>query len=140
VFELISGSYNVSHRLDILNGEWNASNEGYLTNTTEGIELSIGPGQYYTNTWRPSGFDLDMDVPNGFITLNLESIGAEIVRISFWDDNGVLLRYGQKLNDTLYYANFGNITIGDIRIVIEGIPGSSILIKSVLIWELEAVS
>ena len=49
----------------------------------------------------------------------------------------MLLRHAESLGSNLYYCPLGEVTIGDIRIVIEGSSGESIIVRSISVWQVE---
>ena len=96
--------------------------------------MTVGPGATYTNTWRSSGPDLNLEVNGGYLLFDVEDAGARITRIEILDDNGFHFANAEKTTDGLYYCPLGEIAIGDIRIVIEGNAGDFVIIKSISAW------
>ena len=123
--------------VSILDAGWNASNGGSITNASGEVQLTIGNDQNSTNTWRPGGFDFGQMVNSGFLLLDLEEISATVARIEVWDENGIILRHAEGLGNGLYYCPLGEVTIGDIRVIIEGSSGESIIVRSISVWQVE---
>ena len=135
IFQLSNESYVRFENIQLTDTGWDASNGGLISNSSGEIRLTIGSGATYTNTWRPIGSDLNLEVNGGYLLFDFEDAGARITRIELLDINGVLITYAEKSNDGLYYCPLGEIEIGDIRIVIEGNPGDSVIIKSISAWQ-----
>jgi hypothetical protein len=134
IYEFSNASCAITSNVNMLDSGWNASDSGYIVNSSGNPRLVIGLEQSYTNTWRPAGFDLDLHVAVGILVIKIQETSAVVTRISFWDEHGKLLRYAFELDDGLFYCSFGDVTIGDIRIAIEGNPGDSITIESAAVW------
>jgi hypothetical protein len=137
VFRFDTSVFSRSWNESVLDVGWDASNGGSIVNASGEVRLTIGTGQTFANTWRPDGFDLNLAVNSGFLLFDLEEISATVVRIEVWGDTGTLLRYGESLGSNLYYCPLGEVTIGDIRIVIEGSSGESIIVRSISVWQVE---
>ena len=137
VFGFDTASFARLREVSILDSGWSTSNGGSITNVSGEVRLTIGNDQNSTNTWRPGGFDFNQMVNSGFLLLDLEGISATVARIEVWDENGIILRHAENLGDGLYYCPLGEVTIGDIRIVIEGSSGESIIVRSISVWQVE---
>jgi len=137
VFRFDTSIFSRSWNVSLLDVGWDASNGGSIVNASGEVLLTIGTGQTFANTWRPDGFDLNLAVNSGFLLFDLEEISATITRIEVWDGDGMLLRHAESLGGNLYYCPLGEVTVGDIRIVIEGSSGESIIIRSISVWQVE---
>ncbi|MHA2022459.1 MAG: hypothetical protein ACTSWQ_02235, partial [Candidatus Thorarchaeota archaeon] len=135
IFQLSNESYGRFENIQLSDVGWDASNGGLISNSSGEIRLTIGSGATYTNTWRPTGSDLNLEVNGGYLLFDFEDAGAIITQIELLDSNGAFIAYAEKSNDGLYYCPFGVIEIGDIRIVIEGNPGDSVIINSISAWQ-----
>ena len=135
VYQFSNDSYFRSNNIQLIDAGWAASNEGLISNSSGEIHLTVGPGATYTNTWRPNGPNLGLEVNGGYLLFDIEDAGARIVQIEILNNNGALAAYAEKSIDGIYYCPLGDIEIGDIRIVIEGNPGDSVIIKSISAWE-----
>jgi len=136
VFQRSNGSFARIENIQLTDAGWSASNDGLISNSSGEIRLTIGPGASYTNTWRSSGADLNLEVNGGYLLFDVEEAGATITRIEILDDSGFHFANVEKITDSLYYCPLGENEIGDIRIVIEGNPGDSVIIKSISAWEI----
>jgi hypothetical protein len=137
VFSFDTASFTRFRNESMLDVGWNASNGGSITNASGEAQLTIGSDQNSTNTWRPGGFDFGLMVSSGFLLLDLEEVSATVARIEVWNENGIILRHAENLGDGLFYCPLGEITIGDIRIVIEGSSGEFIIVRSISVWQVE---
>jgi len=137
VFSFDTASFIKFQSVSILDIGWSTSNLGSITNVSGEVRLTIGNDQNSTNTWRPEGFDFNLMVHSGFLLLDLEEASATVARIEVWNENGIILRYAEDLGNGLYYCPLGEVTIGDIRMVIEGSSGESIIVRSISVWQVE---
>lgn len=135
IYQFDNSTYNLHESINLLDEGWNASNEGAITNSSGEIHLIIGSEAEYTNTWRPSGYDLNLHINGGYLLLNIEETGASVARVELFDTAGNLLAYAENAGNGLYYCPVGEVDVGDIRIVIEGDPGDSVIINSIAAWE-----
>ncbi|MHA1928343.1 MAG: hypothetical protein ACTSV2_07165 [Candidatus Thorarchaeota archaeon] len=135
IYQFSNNSFIHFSNENLLESGWSASNGGSISNSSGEVRLTVGPGAYYTNTWRPLGPDLNLDIDSGYLIFAFEDAGATIARIEIYDSEGSLISYAAQVNDELYYCPFGEVEIGDIRIVVEGNPGDSVIIKSIAAWE-----
>ncbi len=135
IYQFSNDSFIHRSNENLLESGWSASNGGSISNSSGEIRLTVGPEAYYTNTWRPLGPDLNLEIDSGYLVFAFEDAGAIIARIEIYDREGSLISYAERVNDELYYSPFGEVEIGDIRIVIEGNPGDSTIIKSIAAWE-----
>jgi hypothetical protein len=126
--------YSKEFDIDFLEPGWSASNQGALVNQSGSAKLIIGTSQNYTNTWRPGSFDLGASLSSGCLLINFSEMTAEIARIALFNDSGNLLSYASLFSEGHFYAFFGIESLGDIRIVIEGDPGSSVTINAATYW------
>jgi len=136
IYEFSNNSFSHFKNEYLLDTGWNASNGGSISNSSGDIHLTIGSNASYTNTWRPIGPDLNLEIDSGYLIFGFENAGASVVRIEIYDSNGNFVSFVERVNDELYYCALGEVNIGDIRIVIEGNPGDSVIIKSIAAWEL----
>jgi len=113
---------------------WNATNSGSIVNLTGDAQLVIGQGQNSTSTWRLLGYDLGLDIMTGFMLFDIEKVDAEISGVEIWDASGLLVREAEDVGDGLYFCYLGDITVGDIRVRIEGDEGESVVIQSISLW------
>lgn len=135
IFQLTNRTYNRFKNVSLIDAGWDASNVGSISNYTDGISLTIGSDAGYTNTWRPGGYDLNLHINNGYLLFNIENAGAIVTRIEVFDSNGIFLSYAENVDNRMFYCPVGEVNIGDIRIVIEGDSGNSVIIKSIAAWE-----
>ncbi len=134
LFRFESVSYCKAWNDNILSQGWSASDDGVLSNSSGTAVLSIGAGYNSTYIWRSAGFDLGLNVSSGLVICYLEPITAAVTNIEIWNTDGSLTRYCDRLEDGIYFCIFGQITIGDIRIVITGLQGDSVIINSISLW------
>lgn len=134
LYEFSNNSFNHFQDLNCLEVGWSASNGGILTNFSGESILTIGPEASYTNTWRSDEFDLNFVINSGYLVFSFQNAGALISRIEIYNYEGILLSYAERVNSELYFSPIGDAKIGDIRIVIEGNPGDSVIIKSISAW------
>jgi hypothetical protein len=134
LFELGSINYSRISEINLLDLGWSASNNGQITNQSGNAVLEIGALSNYTNTWRPNSFDLDLQSTSGFILIQVTEVSANITRIEFYDNNGYYLGTAASIDDNLYFFITGSVTIGDIRIAIEGIETGVVIIDSLYLW------
>jgi hypothetical protein len=135
IFQFTNNSFNHLRNENLLESGWGASNRGSISNSSGEIRLTIGSGASYTNTLRTNGYDLNLNIDSGYLIFTFEYAGAIVERIEIYDSNGSLISYAERFNDGLYYCPIGELKIGDIHIIINGNPGSSVIIKSISTWE-----
>jgi hypothetical protein len=136
IYSLGISEFNKIQSIELDDVGWTASNNGTITNSTDGYTLTIGQGAYYTNTWREDRFDLDLSINSGFLLFQVENTTANLARIEVWDGTGEFLAYAERISDGLYACPVGEVVIGDIRFVIEGDQGDYVLIESISVWEI----
>jgi len=134
VYSFDSTTFTKFHEVEMVESGWNATNSGSIVNLTGHAQLVIGQGQNSTSTWRPFGYDLGLDIMTGFILFDIEKVDAEIGGIEIWDASGLLVREAEDVSDGLYFCYLGDITVGDIRVRIEGDEGESVVIQSISFW------
>ncbi|MGV9169623.1 MAG: hypothetical protein ACOC38_06770 [Promethearchaeia archaeon] len=134
IFMLQECSYSLSQTIGLHTAGWLATSEGKLENTTSGIRISIGDNENQTTIMREEGYNLGMKINCGFILLEIEETSAEVLSIEIRDSNGSILSNAHSLGDNVYFAPFGDLTIGDIRITIEGEARESVILKSITSW------
>ena len=139
IFGFENLSYTRVWDADLLSPGWSASNGGAIVNSTGYHEVVIGNLQNYTNTWRPALFDLNLSVEAGFLLCRILNTSARVARIEVWNSAGSFVCYAQGAETGLYCCPLNNVTIGDIRVVIEGSPGDSVIIHSMSLWNVERV-
>jgi len=134
--------FETKHLVESWNGSvldigWEATNEGVITNSSGEAHLIIASGQNHTSTQRANSFDLDVEVSGGFMLCDVEQISATVACIELWDEDGNFIRFAENFGSGLYYCPLGEVTIGDIRIVVEGDSGDSIIVRSISVWQVE---
>ena len=135
IYQFSNNSFIHFQDENLLDVGWAICNGGSISNASGEIHLTIGPDANYTNTWRPNGYDLNLSIDSGYLVFSFEDAGATIARIEIYDDGGGLISFADRVNDDFYYCPFGEVEIGDIRIVIEGNPGDSVIVKLISAWE-----
>ena len=133
IFGLDWAKYNRVQTINLALAGWEATRGGSISSTAEGVYIMVGGGGY-TNTQRTEESNLDLKVHDGFISFSIIESNASLARIGIYNDLGVLLGYAQSMGDNKYIFLCGEITIGDIRMVVEGLAGTAILVKDISIW------
>ncbi len=134
LFHLENVTYSFDSSVNLLSSGWAASNGGHIENSSGVASLLIGENANYTNTWRPDGYDLGLTGSSSFILIDVQSQGASLARIEFYDETGTYYGKASSLGQGNYFFYIGSSTIGDIRFVIEGEPGNSLLVESIQVW------
>ncbi|MDF1540746.1 MAG: hypothetical protein P1Q69_17755, partial [Candidatus Thorarchaeota archaeon] len=136
VFQISNPTLSRTTSINLLDPGWYASEWGSLLIESGTTKLIIGSGQNFTNTRRLDGPDLNIEIDSGFILLELNNLSSIIAEISLWDENGVFIKFANYVNGEIYYCSLGDVTIGDIRIVIVGESGGVLEVKSISVWEI----
>jgi hypothetical protein len=121
--------------INLIDIGWNATNQGSIINNLDGTHIIIGDNHNSTSTQRSTGFDLNLALPTGFLLIDIEEVNASVSSIEIWDESGSLLRFAEDAIDELYIVHVSEITVGDIRIRIDGDAGESIIVRSISYWE-----
>ena len=130
-------NYSQQKEIELFSQGWAASEGGVILNQSGKAMLIIGNDANYTNSWRPNGFDLGLDTDSGFALIEVNNHSASVARISFYDENGIHLGDATPLNDNRYFFILGHVTLGDVRIVIEGEENGYIVVEQFQIWDRE---
>jgi hypothetical protein len=131
-----TSKFNISDYLGLLDPGWAASEGGLIANESGSVNIIVGSNANYTNTYRPIPFDLDINVESGFILLEAEEVSARVARIEIWDSNGNFAGYAENIGENLYLGVLVNLTVGDIRISVEGAQGGYVTIDQMTIWQI----
>lgn len=134
VYEIVTANFSKLLSIPLNASEWGAGNNGNLTSVEDGLLMTIGSGMNYTFSWRPGGFDLDLQTTPGFISLSIANISGDISRISVWDSDGEFMGYAEEMSEGNFICFVGNETVGDINIVLEGAAGDSFTLSEIAYW------
>ncbi len=134
LLEFTTAEFHRTENITFLGDGWSAGNDGTLSNVSGACRLEIGEGQDYTFTVRRPGEPLILNTTSGFGILYVQEVSATVARVEIWDSDGTLLRYAERIDDQRFYIPFGDVSIGDIRVVIEGNPGAYVTIGGFSVW------
>ncbi|MFW9795386.1 MAG: hypothetical protein ACFFEE_13850, partial [Candidatus Thorarchaeota archaeon] len=137
VYAFDEATFERSRNISLLSEGWETTKAGTLTAASGGVQLAIATGENSTSVRRVTSFDLGFDIGSGYILFAIDDADGILTELEVWDSHGELLRVAKRISDDLYYCPLGNVDIGEIRLTIEGEPGSDVLIKSISIWEAE---
>jgi 4-amino-4-deoxy-L-arabinose transferase-like glycosyltransferase len=139
IFRIVEGSIESTNIWSIRDWQtgWIAGNGGNLEWNESGLTLTIGESRNYTYTLRNIPFDLDIKINSSLIIeWNINWYTITNARMEIWTSDGVLDSIVDlKVSDQIGRASVYTNTIGDIRIVIEGLSGSKITIEDLDVWD-----
>ena len=134
IFLFCEESFRITERIDFLSPGWEATGYGSISNHSGVAAFEIASDRTGTTVWRPGGSDLNMTTGSGALLMSFLGTEASVTRVEVWDKDGNLVRYADSLGEGRFACSFGNITIGDIRVIVDGSPGGYVLVTSASIW------
>jgi hypothetical protein len=135
VYAFDNAIFERTRNVSLLSEGWETTKQGTLTASSEGVQLSIANGENSTTVRRVTSFDLGFEIEAGYMLFQIEDTDNVLASLEVWSSSGELLRVAEQIGNNLYYCPFGTVDVGEIRLTIEGQPGSEVLIKSISIWE-----
>jgi hypothetical protein len=120
-------------------GPWIASHSGNISETDDGVKISISENGNYTNTYIPGAADFNLRIDGGFLLFNVTGGTANMTGITLWDSNRRNMGFAEQIIPGLYYFPVGEVIIGDIWIALEGPPESYIILESISAWQANPV-
>jgi hypothetical protein len=116
-------------------GPWIASHSGNISETEDGVKISISENGNYTNTYIPGAADFNLHIDGGFLLFNVTGGTANMTGITLWDSNRRNMGFAEQIGPGLYYFPVGEVVIGDIWIALEGPPESYVMLESISAWQ-----
>ena len=78
--------------------------------------------------------DLGFDLNSGFFVCRLDEVSAQISRVEVMGIDGTLLGVAEHTRNGYYFLSLGDVTVGDVRVVCEGLSGQYITVNSMSFW------
>ncbi|MFW9979138.1 MAG: hypothetical protein ACFFEJ_13715 [Candidatus Thorarchaeota archaeon] len=135
IYEVGLANYEMTETVEITNSSWIAGNGGNFIEYEDYTHIAIGYNQNYTFVRRALGPDLNMGLSRGFLVFDFKNATATIARIEVYNPNNEIIQSAMRVEDNLYYCMLGNVVVGDIIIVLEGVPGDYADFNSVSVWQ-----
>ncbi len=120
--------------IDLLDDGWGVGNGGLLKNESGQPQIVVGKQENYTFTWHNGDYNLNLTTTSGFIAMKFQEGSACVSRVEFYDTSGNFVGYGSNMKKGRYYFFTGDSSIGDIRIVVTGPPGSYVTVNDLSLW------
>ncbi len=132
LFSLQRGNFSVIAEIDLLSPGWTTGGTGQISNRNGTPAIEVGSNEGMTFTYRHL-YDLNISLSGGILVLDLEEVGARVERVEVWDTCGRIIR-NTPYSGGVFACPFGEVSIGDVRIIVVGESGGYVLVRSAVVW------
>jgi hypothetical protein len=134
IFRFTYADYAPLFTSSLIDSRWAASNGGTYENINGTARVSIGEGKDTTTTFWNGSSNFVAGNKTGFMILNIQEIDAVVDAVEIYNDRGELIRTLERVNENYYVSPVGDIKIGDIRVIVSGSQGNSVMLHSLEFW------
>jgi hypothetical protein len=135
LFHLETSIFTQTSEVNFLDVGWAVGSGGSISNESGLARIEVGEGSNYTFTVRANPFDLDLTSASGFMYMRFSEHSATVARVEFYDATGKFVGYSSDMGSRGHFFFSGDVTVGDIRVIVEGQPGGYVTAREMTLWQ-----